>query len=454
MKNITHSVFIIALLGSFFPKNASAQCTAFFTWTQTANNTITFTDASTGNCGVPMRQWAFGDMSSGFGGNPVHFYSAPGNYIVTLIVTDSISSSWQTQFTDTITVTGTVFCNLSSWIGISQHPTCSTCADGALYAGSNNGTAPFTYLWSTGAVTPMISNLNPGFYSVCVTDANNCQVCDTLTLDTVPYYSSCIPSFTHTQSQPNVVDFSGSTILTQPMWGWSFGDNSGGYGPNTSHTYAYTGVYNVCLSVWDSLSGCSGTYCDTVSVWGNNASCQGSFYSYYDSLVPNTAWVVNQSVGAQPISCTWYWGDNTFDTIQYPSHTYTVSGTYSICLVIHDNAGCTDSVCQNIAVYRMAYSSASVPFYVNVVGPTGIRESSQQSWSLFPNPAENEIRIKTDYSLNGKQYRIVDISGRILVSSRLDGNRIDISSFDKGIYFLQIENGDNGAFSSQRFIKN
>ena len=47
---------------------------------------------------------------------------------------------------------------------------CGGASTGELNAVTGGGQAPFTYLWSTGATTPTISNLAPGTYSVTVTD--------------------------------------------------------------------------------------------------------------------------------------------------------------------------------------------------------------------------------------------------------------------------------------------
>jgi hypothetical protein len=102
-------------------------------------------------------------------------------------------------------------------------------------------------------------------------------------------------------------------------------------------------------------------------------------------------------------------------------------------------------------VPRLTQQAASAPFYVNVQ-PMGIHEAAQVNWSLFPNPASTELTIKTDYSLQGKKYRILDIAGRTIVSSSLEGTTINVSALDKGMYILQVENS-KGGFSAQRFMK-
>ena len=45
---------------------------------------------------------------------------------------------------------------------------------GSVSAEPSNGTDPYSYLWSTGATTPVIDVTTPGVYAVTVTDANGC----------------------------------------------------------------------------------------------------------------------------------------------------------------------------------------------------------------------------------------------------------------------------------------
>ncbi|RMG77923.1 MAG: hypothetical protein D6714_19060 [Bacteroidetes bacterium] len=51
---------------------------------------------------------------------------------------------------------------------------CGQSEDGVIEAIVTGGTPPYSYEWSNGETTPTIQNLNPGAYSVVVTDNNGC----------------------------------------------------------------------------------------------------------------------------------------------------------------------------------------------------------------------------------------------------------------------------------------
>lgn len=87
--------------------------------------------------------------------------------------------------TYTVTVTDGNGCTNSQSVTITQpavladgvtftNVTCNGACDGTATANPTGGTAPFTYLWNTGATTIGISGLCPGSYTVTVTDANLC----------------------------------------------------------------------------------------------------------------------------------------------------------------------------------------------------------------------------------------------------------------------------------------
>jgi PKD repeat protein len=453
----TLAVAATALLGI----TANAQCVAGFTWSQTTNNVIDFTSTSIPNTSSSTYVfWDFGDNNSNWmNPTPSHTYANPGVYYACVTVVDSLSSCSDT-YCDTITVYGNVICATSVNSTIVQPATCSNCADGVASASMSGGTAPYTYSWSNGGTTQTQIGLTPGLYLVCITDANGCTSCDSIVMN----YSSnnCHASFTWSQTQANQIDFvSTSTgVSSQTLYAWNYGDNTYNYSlsGNSNHFYASPGIYVVCLGIYDSLNFCTDSYCDSITVWGNNppVTCNANFFIYPDSSNSQQAWGYNLSTGGPGLTYQWNWGDNTaIDVTPYPAHIYANTGTYTICLIVVDTANqCSDTMCQSLTVLRLSQQAAAAPYYVNIIpqGPQGVNELAEETFSLYPNPAQGELKIKSAYALTGNIYRVLDVTGRTIASGKLTSTSIDVSTFDKGMYILQLENS-KGGFSAQRFMK-
>jgi len=85
-----------------------------------------------------------------------------------------------------VTITDSINCSVIESIGITgpaamvtsitvQPISCFGITDGAATVMITGGVAPYTYLWSNGAVSSTITGLSPGTYAVTVTDANTCS---------------------------------------------------------------------------------------------------------------------------------------------------------------------------------------------------------------------------------------------------------------------------------------
>lgn len=126
---------------------------------------------------------------------------------------------------------------------------------------ASGGTAPYTYLWSSGQNTQTCTGLAPGTYTVTVTDLHGCTAVDTVTITSIVIY---VHVKNHKKCDPS-----------PPTIAW-VDSIHGGTGPytynwntippqNTDTAIIYnTGTYTV--TVTDLSTGCTGTASTTISM--------------------------------------------------------------------------------------------------------------------------------------------------------------------------------------------
>jgi hypothetical protein len=166
-------------------------------------------------------------------------------------------------------------------------------------------------------------------------------------------------------------------------YNWSGGiNNSTPFLPSTSQDYVLTAL---------SSNGCSGT--DTVSVTVNQ----------------NTSATLNET-GLDSVNVNGIW--------------YTQNGQYT--QVIPNAAGCDSTITINV----------SLSF-------TGVSELSDQSFSIFPNPATSIIQVKADTGLLGMSYSVYDNRGKVVLRGKLsaENTSISLNNLSSGIYMISI--GEN-----------
>ena len=96
-----------------------------------------------------------------------------GNYTVT--ITDALGCS----FPQNVVINEP---NLLTAAVTGVAANCPGSCDGQATATPSGGTAPYTYLWSTGGTTPTITALCAGTYTVVITDANGCTANGNITI--------------------------------------------------------------------------------------------------------------------------------------------------------------------------------------------------------------------------------------------------------------------------------
>ncbi len=203
-----------------------------------------------------------------------------------------------------------VVCNLEVSIG-EQPP-----GSGDLYSNVNGGTAPFTYLWSTGETTANISVTEEGTFTVTVTDAEDCTSEAEIT---VSEQDPC-QSFTAEVEETllgtlNAITNGGTAPYT---YSWSTGETTAEITVITDGTYFVT--------VTDD-NGCSSEAEITVTL---PDPCEVFLVEIEES--PAGTLIANTSGGTAPYVYIWATGETT------PTINVVSSGTYSV--TVTDANGC------------------------------------------------------------------------------------------------------------------
>ncbi|MFH0864796.1 MAG: T9SS type A sorting domain-containing protein [Bacteroidota bacterium] len=181
----------------------------------------------------------------------------------------------------------------------------------------------------------------------------------------------------------------------------------------------------------------------------SSSNCSAQFTMFPDTAVLHHYFAVNNASGVPPLTYLWSWDDGTYDTIAYPSHTYSTAGFYNICLFITDSTGCTDTYCETSYLSKNSDAIVSVDVIPN--NATGINTNySNDKFSIYPNPATNYLTIETTQP---SQIEILNLQGQIIYKSNTDemNTSIDVSGFPEGLYMVKIISAKG--ISVQKFVK-
>lgn len=136
-------------------------------------------------------------------------------------VTPVVTSTYTVTVTNAAgcaaTASKTVSVNPSPSVSISNVVNAACGIGGSMKANILGGTAPYTRLWSNGATTATISNLNAGTYTVTVTSANGCTAwasANIVNVLLVPPSSLSVTNITPTSAKLNWVAVAGASSYT------------------------------------------------------------------------------------------------------------------------------------------------------------------------------------------------------------------------------------------------
>lgn len=345
MHIFTRSLLLLTIV--LCGKVALAQPTANFTATPLigcAPLLVQFTSTSTG--GPTSYQWNLGNGVTSVLPNPSTTYTTPGDYTVTLTVSNASGSNTKTEVAYIKVLSAPVVnFTVNDTSGCPPHPVSFTDQSNPVVPGAA------TYSWTFGdgnsanTTNPSHTYLASGYYNVTlvVTNAGGC-VSSLTKPNYIHVYTPPDINFTAAQTTfcnaPATVSFTPTVVGTGPYThSWNFGDGTTGTGANPSHTYNTAGSYTVTLVTTDA-NGCKDTLVKPNYI--NVGTLTAAFTTTPTAGCENTPMTFNNtSLGSG--SAFWDFGDGTTSTALNPSHVFTSSGTFNVKLVAI-NGACSDSV--------------------------------------------------------------------------------------------------------------
>jgi len=277
-----------------------------------------------------------------------------------------------------------------------------------------------SYIWDFGDNTPRATTTTPsishtfnnlGTFTVMLisVDSASCNIADTsythiivknnranlsfLTQKLQPC-DSLNYLFTNTSTAPASVPFNDTSFV------WDFGDGTkltAGLLPPVRHTYAATGRYTVILNLVDT-SYCNYPDADT-AILRIATNVKAQFQTPPFGCAPYDAVFDNTSLAGQQFN--WDFGDGTTSTQEYPVHTYSTPGTYTVKLVVTDTSTCN----------KIDSTSTTI-----VVSP-----KPTAAFSYTPvQPEENKQTTFTNSSIGATSYKWLFGDGDSLITVRRD----------------------------------
>ncbi|MBK9637562.1 MAG: PKD domain-containing protein [Bacteroidetes bacterium] len=218
------------------------------------------------------------------------------------------------------------------------------------------------------------SYASPNNYIICLTifDSTNgqavCGFCDSISV------GGCYITYTQTGTQ---FVFTSSSSNPGSVYSWSFGDGSAGTGQTVSHPYNGIGNYTVTMTELDSSGNviCSSTIIVSTQA---GSTCNFTYGQPNPVTAPGTYTFVG-SAGVNP-NFVWDFGDGTSGIGPNATHTYTQSGTYTVCMTSYTLLD-TCVTCNNIIVSLTPPSCSFSSF------PDSVNSSQMyfNAWGVFVN---------------------------------------------------------------------
>lgn len=161
--------------------------------------------------------------------------------------------------------------------------------------------------------------------------------------------AQCSSSFTSVDNGSGIISFTNTSTGNFLSYYWEFGDGNNTYSSNPQHQYTTNGGYSVCLTIYDSISQCTSTFCDSIVIVGLPNPCNiTAGFTYVDNGNGNYTFTNTSSPNAN--SYSWLFAGLYPSNLENPNFTFPTNGNYQVRLTVSDSLGCNDLYVENIQI--------------------------------------------------------------------------------------------------------
>ncbi|MCX6231699.1 MAG: T9SS type A sorting domain-containing protein [Bacteroidetes bacterium] len=367
------------------------------------------------------------------GGYNVSYTIAAAGGCATLTATTSVNITLPS--TATIAYAGSPYCKSLT----TAQPVTLTGSGGGIYSASASG---LTINATTGAITPGTSTAATYTVTYTIAAAGGCAAFSTTTSVTIAAAPSATINYTGTPFCNNVttaqsVSLTGSTggnFSALPA-GLTINATTGAVTPSSSSAGSYTVSYIIPAS-----GGCA-AFSTTTPVYINPLpAAAGTITSVNNDSVTtgesNLLYKVPQIANATSYSWSYTGNGATFipsstttgDSVRISFSAAATSGN----LTVKGHNACGDGAVS--AVYHI-YVAVGINDIVNTL-----------NFRIYPNPNKGKLTVEMSGINTSFDIQLIDLQGKVIYNEKITkpeqaySHTIDLSSYNKGIYFIKLSN--------------
>ncbi|MEO0894813.1 MAG: gliding motility-associated C-terminal domain-containing protein [Bacteroidota bacterium] len=300
---------------------------------------------------------------------------------------------------------------------------CFGFSDGFLYASPAGGNAPYTFIWSNGAVDSIQNNVAADDYIVTLIDSSGCDVQDTLTVNEPP---EIVIDIIDQMDASCGLDNGEVTVRADGGAGgfdyiWSTGDT----GPTATGLLGGPTAPFYQVFATDS-TGCSNSLEVQLGVGEAPIADFETEFSPVDSILFPRDGVQFNNLSQFATDYLWLFGDGASSDEENPRHVFPEPGEYIVTLIAYDPAfQCPDTISKRIIFYPPG----------NIWVPTGFTPNNDQINDEFYAVGVGVLSMKIDiFDRWGRHLRTLNS-----LEETWDGKNQLGNPVQEGVYVWKLE---------------